>query len=122
MKKYEEQKEVVRQSFTPSDYDSLRNGLKRYENKRGQFGSKFFQFLEGEKVIRFEKGELLVSSPVLYTQYSDMYSKIQAKDDAELMSFLEQYPEEKAAWKENIRKIGIEIRNIMKGMRVQYDT
>lgn len=89
----------------PKEYDALRAEMKKYKYEFcfGRKWGAFEQAMHHLGVVRLDDGQVFVCNPLEYTKYLKMKSKIEAKDDAELMSMLEQYPEEKEAYQKKIQ-------------------
>lgn len=104
-KTWDDEKTITKATFSASDYDKLRAGMKEFESGKGRYNNRFLKYMNKLGVVRLEGDELFVRSPLEFTQYIDMYSNIQKKDDAELKAILDQYPEEKDAWRDKIKAI-----------------
>ncbi len=88
----------------PKEYDALRAEMKKH--KYGEFNGRkwgvFEQAMHHLGVISLRNGQLFVKNPTEYSKYLRMKSKIEAKDEADLLDIFRQYPEERTAW-ENMR-------------------
>lgn len=102
MKPFKAQKQELEAEFEPGpkEYDALRAEMKKYkyEEFNGRKWGAFEQAMHHLGVVSLRNGQLFVRNPQEYTKYLKMHSKIEAKDDAELLAIFEQYPEEKIAW------------------------
>lgn len=99
--------QVQEQSFTPADYDKLRAGMNKYQQEKidGLWHTKWHKYMEELGVIRYEKGEMFVLSPLAYKRFSDMNAKVEAFDDAKLEEIFAEFPEEKVAHQAKIAKV-----------------
>lgn len=103
MKKHNKVQEPV--SFSKSEYDELRSGMKKYKDayEGKHMFTAFHRYLREKGIVSFdEENGLAVINPLQYTRYNDMRAKIQNYDDAKLKEVLDTMPEEKEAWAKKI--------------------
>lgn len=106
----------------PKEYDALRAEMKKYkyEEFRGRKWGAFEQAMHHLGVVNLRYGQLFVRNPSEYSKYLKMHTKIEAKDDAELVEILRTMPEEKVAWEKKRDAFFDEMRETLTQTRAKF--
>ena len=120
MKKNSRQEEFRQETaYTRSEYDQLRDGMKKYPLKRidGKLRGGWEQYMEELNVLSFQPdGSIAVINPLAYTRWSEVSSRIDYADFQEFKSILVQFPEEREAWTEKLKQFGEKSRSLIKSV------